>query len=86
MEKVYANKQALAKAQRAEEEWAGDSVLGKEKGKRKGRACYRCGTQGHDPSTCTNERVCYRCMKPGHLSKECPRGANARLHNLQKVE
>ena len=34
--------------------------------------CYRCGKQGHSPSTCHfKEELCRKCGKKGHIARVC---------------
>ena len=34
--------------------------------------CYRCGKQGHTPSTCRfKEELCQKCGKKGHIARVC---------------
>ena len=45
----------------------------REKSRRKGWTCHKCGEEDHMASDCKRKAsVCYSCKKEGHVSKDCP--------------
>ena len=66
------------------EAWGVDNVTMQSPARPAGRACFKCGDEGHMSRECPQgggggggaggSRACFKCGEEGHMSRECPTG------------